>query len=330
MHQIAKRSPDLAKAWVTSCITILVALLFVLSGVEDAFADQVTSTIPSGPATDVATNPITNLVYVTHHGSGTVDVVNGSDDAVVSTIQLEPLAWGVAVNSATNIVYVTHYDVYATSNRKGNLSVIDGSSGAVAEVTVGIDPFDVAVNPNTNMVYVSDTLAGQVFAVNGSTGTVVASIPVGEVYGIAVNVATNRIYAVYSCSLAVIDGSSSTVINTFSVSCPLPSHDVAVNQVSGTIYIGARYTIEVFDGSTYARIASISPGCNTPYTLDMNSATDEVYVTCINNNLLSVIDGATNGLVQTIALDASPRNVAANLANNETYVATSSGVTVVA
>src|SRR5437899_12074832 len=121
MHQIAKRSPDLAKAWVTSCITILVALLFVLSGVEDAFADQVTSTIPSGPATDVATNPITNLVYVTHHGSGTVDVVNGSDDAVVSTIQLEPIAWAVAVNSVTKNIHNTRKYVYATYNRSANL-----------------------------------------------------------------------------------------------------------------------------------------------------------------------------------------------------------------
>src|SRR5207249_12143738 len=108
----------------------------------------------------------TNMVYVTHHGSGTVDVVNGSDDAVVSTIQLEPLAWGVAVNSATNIVYVTHYDVYASSTRKGNLSVIYGSSGAVAEVTVGIDPFDVAVSPNTHRDYISDSFTRQVIAIN--------------------------------------------------------------------------------------------------------------------------------------------------------------------
>ena len=331
MHHTIRRSSDLPRVeWVRSCIAGLVALLFVLSGVQNAFADQVTSTIPTGSATDVATNPITNMVYVTHYGPGTVDIVNGSSDALISTIQLEPLAWGVAVNSASNTVYITHYDVYATSNRKGNLSIIDGSSGAVAEVTVGIDPFDVAVNPNTNMVYVSDPLAGQVFAVNGSTGAVVASIPVGEAYGIAVNPATNRVYAVYSCSLAVIDGSSSTVINTFSVSCPLPSHDVAVNQVTGAIYVSARYSIEVFDGSTNARIASISPGCNTPYKLDVNSATAKVYVTCVNNKLLSVVDGATNSLVQTIPLDASPQDVAANLANNETYVATLSGVTVVA
>src|SRR2546422_1017949 len=241
MHHTIRQSSDLPRVeWVRSCTAVLVALLFVLSGVQNAFADQVTSTIPSGSATDVTTNPITNLVYVTHHGSGTVDVVNGS------------------------------------------------------------------------------------------TGAVVASIPGGEVYGIAVNPATNRVYTVYSCSLAVIDGSSSTVINTFSVSCPLPSHDVAVNQVTGAIYVSARYSIEVFDGSTNARIASISPGCNTPYKLDLNSATAKVYVTCVNNNLLSVVDGATNSLVQTIPLDASPQDVAANLANNETYVATLSGVTVVA
>src|SRR5438445_555506 len=316
MHQSTKRSSYAAIVDRRACIAILVASLFVLSGPQDAIADQVPSTIPTGSATDVATNPITNMVYVPHHGSGTVDVVNGSGDAVISTIQLEPLAWGVAVNSATNIVYVTHYDVYATSTRKGNLSVIYGSSGAVVEVTVGIDPFDVAVNPNTNMVYVSDPFARQVFAINGSTGAVVASIPVGEVYGIAVNPATNRIYAVFSCSLAVIDGSSNAVINSFSVSCPLPSNDVAVNQVTGTIYVSARYSIEVFDGFTDTRIASVSPGCNTPFTLDVNSATNKVYVTCVNNNLLSVIDGVTIGLDQTIPLEASPQNVAANLANN--------------
>jgi len=151
---------------------------------------------------------------------------------------------------------------------------------------------------------------------------------VGEVYGLEANPVTNRVYAVFSCSLAVIDGSSNTVITTFSVSCPLPSNDVAVNPNTNRVYVAARYGVEVFDGSTYAHIASINPGCNTPDTIGVNPANNLVYVDCINNQQVSIIDGSTNIVRQTIALTYSPQDVDANAATNNAYVATTSNLAV--
>jgi len=135
-----------------------------------------------------------------------------------------------------------------------------------------------------------------------------APFSVGEVYGLAANAVTNRVYAVVSCSLAVIDGSSNVVITTFSVSCPLPSNDVVVNPKTNRIYVAARYSLEVFDGSTYAHMASINPGCNTPDTIGINSANNIIYVDCINDQQVSVIDGSTNTLRQTIPLTSSPQD----------------------
>ena len=291
--------------------------------------DQVITTVPTGSVTNVAVNLSSDLIYVSQHGSGTVYVIDGSSNTIANTIHVEPLPWGVAVDSVSNRVYVAHYDIYATMTRKGNITVIDGSSASVLnKVTVGIDPFDVAVNQNMNRIYVSDPLARKVFVVDGSTNKVITGVSVGEVYGLGANPVTNRVYAVFSCSLAVIDGSSNTVITTFSVSCPLPSNDVAVNPNTNRVYVAARYSVEVFDGSTYAHIASINPGCNTPDTIGVNPANNLVYVDCIDNQQVSIIDGSTNIVRQTIALTYSPQDVDANAATNNAYVATTSNLAV--
>src|SRR3989442_10540190 len=118
------------------------------------------------------------------------------------------------------------------------------------------------------------------------------------------------------------------MILSISVSCRLPSNDYAVNLTTNRVYVATRYSVEVFDGSTYAHIASINPGCNTPDTIGVNPANDLVYVDCINNQQVSIIDGSTNIVRQTIALTSSPQDVDANAATNNAYVATTSNLTV--
>ncbi len=104
----------------------------------------------------------------------------------------------------------------------GSVSVIDGSTNTISS-TVSFSvafPWGVAVNPNTNMIYVNDVDSNSTFVINGASNAVVKSIP-GANYpvGVAVNANTNRVYVVnrFSHSVSVIDGSTNTLVTSIQV-----------------------------------------------------------------------------------------------------------------
>jgi YVTN family beta-propeller protein len=87
------------------------------------------------------------------------------------------------------------------------------AAGAVpvvtATITVGTDPYGVAVNPVTGTVYIANG-SGTVSVMSGRTGTVTATIPVtGHPQGIAVNPLTGTVYVANEVSgtVTVISGS---------------------------------------------------------------------------------------------------------------------------
>ena len=74
-----------------------------------------------------------------------------------------------------------------------SVSVIDGASNTVvATVAVGNNPGGVAVNPNTNRIYVANSGSGNVSVIDGASNTVIATVA-GMSYpeGVAVNANTN-------------------------------------------------------------------------------------------------------------------------------------------
>jgi YVTN family beta-propeller protein len=313
--------------WLVFLSISLLVLPVFLSGV---YADRVVTTIPTGISeSGIATNPVTNRIYVADHSTSSVTVIDGSTRKFVARVHVDGSPYSLATNPATNRVYVVHFTPFC-GNSNGIVSVIDGLRNVVvAKVTVGTCPFDVAVNPSTHRVYVSDPLARMVFVIDSSTNRIVGNVTVGEVYNLAVNPVTNRIYAQYSCNVAVIDGSSNKVLTSINVSCPLPSNDVTVNPDTNRFYVVARYSVEVFDGATNQRIASIYPGCNAPQTTDIDRGTKKLYVDCINNKLLAIIDASTNLLLQTISLSDSPQDVGADPRTNLIYVAGTTSIIIV-
>ncbi len=67
------------------------------------------------------------------------------------------------------------------------MSVINGTTNAVTNLTVGTDPQAVAVNPLTNTIYVANYGDGTMSVINGTTSAV-SSVTVGTgPYAVAVN-----------------------------------------------------------------------------------------------------------------------------------------------
>ena len=74
------------------------------------------------------------------------------------------------------------------------MTVIDGATNSTTTVSVGTDPYAVAVNPVTNKIYVANNRSNNVTVIDGATNsTTTVSVGTGPV-SVAVNPVTNKIY----------------------------------------------------------------------------------------------------------------------------------------
>jgi YVTN family beta-propeller protein len=162
-----------------------------------------------------------------------------------------------------------------------------------ATISVGAAPNGIAANAATNRIYVANNTDGTVSVIDGGTYSVVATVTVGAgPAGVAVNPATNRVYVANS---------------------------------SNAIDIGS---VSVIDGSTNAVIATI-PVDLTPNFVAVNPVTNRVYVTNVFGNaedfdvgdgIVSVIDGASNTVVDRVHVGVNPSGVAVDSSTNKIYV----------
>src|SRR5215208_5272649 len=113
-------------------------------------------------------NETTNRVYVVNRNSNNVSVINGLTNTFITNVPVGASPFDVAVNQATNRVYVVN-DGPAPA-----VTVIDGASNTavttiplISNVTPpgAADELFIAVNPNTNTIYVSDSARNQLFVI---------------------------------------------------------------------------------------------------------------------------------------------------------------------
>jgi YVTN family beta-propeller protein len=151
---------------------------------------------------------------------------------------------------------------------------------------------------------------------------VLTTIPVGfAAREVAVDATRDRIY-VGGDGLAVIDGSTNSVIATAPTIVGTP---VAVNPATNRLYV-MRFidsSVSVVDGETLTLVNTIIPpgGGHELRGLAVNPATNRVYVSDSGANKVWVIDGATNVVVAGIAVGPIPTDIAVNPVTNRVYVA---------
>src|ERR1700756_5480401 len=71
----------------------------------------------------------------------------------------------------------------AAASAETQSAVKSDSSKVVATITVGSEPFDLAVTPNGNDVYVVNYASSSVSVINASLNTVIATIALGSLDG---------------------------------------------------------------------------------------------------------------------------------------------------
>lgn len=114
-------------------------------------ADNSTTTVNIGSVPfEIAVNPNTNRIYVA--GPGGVNVINGADNSIITTIPGS--YFSVSVNPVTNRIYA--------ARESGGVRVINGADNTTTNFVTSDQTIKVAVNPATNKIYVAGIVLAQV------------------------------------------------------------------------------------------------------------------------------------------------------------------------
>ncbi len=191
---------------------------------------------------------------------------------------------------------------------------------AIDSISVGTSPIQIAVNPTTNTIYVTNH-ENTVLVIDDNNNDILETIDTGTFpRGIAVNPTTNTIYVTNPLedSISVIDGSNNTVVDTIKVK-PLP-RGIAVNPTTNTLYVTnpSENSVSVIDERTYSITDTINTG-TLPRGIAVNPTTNTIYVTNPLEDSISVIDGSNNTVVDTIVVPDGSFGIAVNPQTNTIY-----------
>jgi len=211
------------------------------------------------------------------------------------------------------------------------LSVIDGYSNKVTNIKVGANPSDIAVNPNTNKVYVTNEKDNTTSIIDGYTNKVTTVNVGANPKGIAINFKTNRIYIAnyYSNTISIIDGETNKVSSS-SVKTGANLTDIAINPNTNKVYVADQEhdKVYVIDEKANSTIENVTVG-ERPTKIAINSNTNNVYVVDSDDfsDTISVIDGQTNK-VTNVKVGRIPTDISINPNTNLVYITTSINDTV--
>ena len=203
---------------------------------------------------------------------------------LVTTINLDRRVKCMAVNDVTNRVYIGVED---------GLIIFDGETDTViSEILPEMDVVGLAVNPQTNYIYVA-VYGEKVVVIDGTTNQAVGEILEGiyNQYAIAINPVTNLLYL----------GEWRTIQGYYDC-------------------------ILVYDVQTLTKITQVDIPASLEHTivervgLAVNPETNRVYATWSGDNSLLVINGETNEILETVSVSSFSRVVTINSYTNYVYI----------
>ena len=281
-----------------------------------------TTTIPVGIGPQhIAVNPATNKIYVSNVRASTVSVIDGTTHAVAT------LATGgsgpIAVNSVTDRIYVIRHGL------GDEVNVIHGPTNhSYAMAIYSYQPVAIAVNPNTNKLYVANYTTGDVRVIDlavESEYPPTRSIGVwSKPVALAVNPVTNTIYVLMDdprAPIGIIDGVTDTATFLAPEGHARGPRAIAVNTATNKVYAAFSGEVVVIDGATRALtfIPSGSAAEPGPVAVAINEQTNKIYVPNAQG-FVTVIDGSTHAAVN-VPIPANATAVGINANTNRVYVA---------
>ena len=288
----------------------------------------------------VGINVEANRVFVTTLAGANTTIINGSTDTIVTTLSTGGGGW-IAINPMRDSTYVPRY------GGADELNWITGVGYNGTAAVHGNGPVGLAVNPNTNRVYIANAITGDVAALDGTIyssdptlfcpapgggfkpqpapsdpATPCIDVP-GTPVGVAVNPTTNRIYALSGDSISVILGSDHTFTTLVPPGGLTGGKAIAVNPFSNKAYALFANGVVVVNGADNA-VTAVPIASGTPVAIGINVLTNKVYVP-LNNGSLAIIDGATNAGSVLTGIPTNANAIAVNPLSNVVYITDAAG-----
>jgi DNA-binding beta-propeller fold protein YncE len=316
-------------------------------GCREAALTTTIGDAPAGSAVDEGTD----TVYVSNRSDNDLSVINGAACNAMNksgcgrswpTVATGVWPQAIAVNTRTDTIYTAN--VGANFSGGHTMSVIDGAScnatnhsgcgQAPAVVDVGRLPFDLAINEDTDTIYVVNAKDNTVSVINGATcngtnhsgcGLTPPTISVGGFPdGVAIDQKTDTVYVANGNDndVSVIDGATCNGTHHAGCSQVAPTTPTAgsgnyfaVDEATDTVYV-ANYpnSISVIDGATCnatnhsgcGQIAPVMVTGGAPYGAAVDQATDTVFVDSIWDSEVFVYDGSTCNASDVTGCDQQP------------------------
>jgi YVTN family beta-propeller protein len=301
--------------------------------------------IGPAPASDIDVNLQTNKVYVTDDYARRIFVLDGETNEIVKTLVNNftnyPSA-RLAVDNSTGLVYVLNTHVIGNMEDdeigQGKLSVIDGATDNIVNYFMVEVSEELAVNPQTHMIYILSTSPDIITVIEGkkdivltntqhsSSGSEASGIKVGHnPTAIAVNSVTNNIYVIYSSSnkVSVIDGTTDKIIDTVVIDGS-PPNAIDVDPQRNRIYIVNSTSLIGIDGDTNTAIFNTTISSGSPYRLAVNPQTDMVYTQNFEygyaRTIISAINGTSGRVIGNLTTNVYEPNLALDISTDTIYV----------
>lgn len=258
------------------------------------------------------------FAYLPSVGDGRIHVVDLASNQVVANPLLGSGLFSVAASRSTGVVYIG-------SQGSTRVQVMDPANQVVVgTLDVGASQFGLAVSPDGTRLYASLLNSPFLRIYDIPSQSIVANVPVGaSPFGVAVSPDGSRVVVANanSFSVSVVDTASASVVWTLSTPGGNPQ-SAAFGPSNRYAYVttAGRNELVVLDLQT--QTAGSVPVGALPIAVAVAPDGSRIYTANANGNSVSVVDGQTNALLQTIPLGAgsAPYGISTSVDGSRVYV----------
>ena len=271
---------------------------------------------------------VNNYVYVLNDGGsgpGTVTVVNGNTNTIVTTVTIGNQSsvgpFFMAANPNTNLIY-------CVNGADNTVTVINGNTLSTSTISVGSGPIGITCNPNTNTIYVANNASSSISVINGATNTVSSTVSIGyALIGIKVDPISNILYGITSTQFIAYNCYTNTVTNVILVPGSSNLFGIDLDPYTNKLYLCdvVSNSVYVYNTVSLSLLATVTSTINAPRTLAVNPYTDSLYIPNSGTTNVSVISTVSYEAEIPIPTNGSyePLDVAINTVTNTIYIGTS-------
>ena len=244
------------------------------------------------------------FIYVADGSAGSITVVNGTSNQVITNISVPMTTTGIAFDPQNHLAYVSEI---GWPNLSAVAIINTTSNSMIGNISVGSYPIGIIFDTENKLVYVDNLDSNSVSVINPTTGTVTANLPVGtKPNAMALDSRTGILYVANreSRTLSMINTHSESVVGTVSILGLSDMEVIAADVTSGELYVGGNTSLYVVNDTTQ----DVTALPFTFYSLLLSIALDEkdslLFAVSQSDNFYLV---STTGTCSGIGLPSSPQ-----------------------